>query len=216
MFLCRDKVESTSWPKCKPMTKCLPFATGLPAAHFLLYTKVQEIYTLLQTFNGLATTQLSTVLPARKYSCSVTSYCSMAFSADLEFAAVLLCVGQIAVLLCDGQIARKQICLHAPADTYPHCCHPAPLSGSYQLQGQDSVVAQATGGSPASELQMKGSPGALCPGPAPSSLITCVDRKAVAVSHPLVAALAGTTGQEWGSAESGVRSQVARLCCGGT
>lgn len=83
------------------------------------------------------------------------------------------------------------------------------------------MLAQAGGGSSAPELVMKGSPdlcapslvpspGALCL--SPTSLTTYVDREGVSESYPLVAALAGTTGQDQG--ESGERSQVARLCCG--
>lgn len=145
MFLCHDKVESTFWPKCKHMTKCFPLSNWTALSP--LHKSARDIYTWLKTFNDLATTQLSTVLPSRKHSTSITSYCSTAFSADLESAAVLLCVRQIAVFLCDSQIALKQICLkqickYAPLDTCPHGCHPAPLLGSNRAQGQDSRLGQ--------------------------------------------------------------------------
>lgn len=118
---------------------CFPFATGLPAAHFLLHTKVQRIYALLQAFRDLVTTQLSAVLPARKYSSSIASYCSTAFSAELESAAMLLCVSQV-VFLCDSQIALQQT--HLRLCSWTCCsCHLSPW-----LPACTSVALQAAPG----------------------------------------------------------------------
>lgn len=233
MFLCHDKVESIFWPKGKRVTKCFPFATGLRAAQFLLYTQVQRIYALSQTFDDLATTQLSAVLPARKYSSITTSYCSAAFSAALESAALLLGVSQIAVFLCDSRIAREQIPLQLCSCTCPRG-HLSPMAATQLLCWAPASSRGRTRCLPRLEEVLQ--PLSLCwrvaltsaslvPSPdwprctlswsSPSHLDHVCRQGSCGSISPTSGCTSWDHRQDWGPAESRVTSHVASLCCGG-